>query len=867
MKRTWLLQVAVGLVVVGVVMVGVWKMPRAAEAPPVETGRGQDAERYENVGKWLVSGAGSTDYNGSYVETGAYNGKPAYKLDDDHWLWWNTVATNKWVLAPALGSGDIQYRSDFVADLPGNPWQAVGGSAPAPSVEVDTSGGGDVGISMVLDITSPLGGSTITPGPEAVDFTATFGLVGGINPVNPVALALELFVQAVYENGETSIWPYTVLGEVEFVDGEAVFSGTVAIEESQGHTSLTLRLIGNATLTDSGTPTTEWTCTGSDEETPITIEGESSGSPPTVAITSPANGATVSATTPVQIVASDDQGLVSLALTLDGEALQSKVVAGKNATWAYQWDTTTVENGLHWLTVTATDNDGLTAPATVAVNVNNASPPSDTEDPVVEIVAPVAPATASGNMVVRANITDNVGVVRAECFFEGISQGELLAPNAGEQWRWIVDATAFANGSRTLTVEAWDAEGNHGYDTLEVTVDNSLASATWYIYTKQGSATNFPGRFRSGRNCSLGLGSLMVETPPENPASRLNVFLACDDGVQDPPVFEDMQPIEHMRAHGYLANAETVRFGIKGMPQQVLASWETGVLSAIRLREWTQGLLLLTPDAVLQFDGSTVTEYADLTGFGTGVDVAWWNGKIVVALGAGGALFLDPDAGQEPFVLEPLEGCTQIDVLEKHGTDLYVGARVDATNGMLWKLSAEWDLVNVEDTLPRVTALGSCGTSLGVGCAGGNIYSYATALNLALATGETNVTRIALVGSLVLAGTGSGGDVYRSLPSWANDGAFLDTTEVRGLAVMNGRIYAGGDRDVIWYRIGDEDWGQAGVVDADEINDMLVYNGGLYIATADAVEGKLWRLEVSPDSDLVSGTRWPCFTYEVLRRG
>jgi hypothetical protein len=110
--------------------------------------------------------------------------------------------------------------------------------------------------------------------------------------------------------------------------------------------------------------------------------------------------------------------------------------------------------------------------------------------------------------------------------------------------------------------------------------------------------------------------------------------------------------------------------------------------------------------------------------------------------------------------------------------------------------------------------------------------------------------------------------VYRSLPVWGADGALGSTTVVNGFAAMNGRIYTGGDRDVIWYRIGDEDWGQAGTLAAaTAINDMLVWNDGLYMATTGATEGKLWRLEVAPDSDLVSGTRRPIGrVYEVLRR-
>lgn len=810
------------------------------------------------MASYIVSGAGEVGYDGLYLESGTFNGQPSYQLDASHWLFWVTDLS-QWALGPGCVNPPGTYAYLGGAEPTGS-WTAGVGSAPAPTVTlyVPISDRGE----MTLDITSPVSGDTINPGVVAIWCTVGFS---GVIPDGYYALNLLLWLRVTFEDGSQ-------VGKEERIRfGGAYIAGggysqaiSLVVSVPSGHSSCSVRLSGIAQ---------DWPDAGAvllgqaeDVEASITIAGDGTGEKPRVTISAPANTDVVSGAVEVHVEATDTEGLASLALSVDDVEIATQAVTGTDEQWVYLWDTTGLADGLHFITATATDTDDLTETYTVVVTVDNGVS-SDLFDPVVTILAPEAGDVVSRQMIVRASITDNVAVVRAECFVEGISQGELLAANAGGLWRWVVDLTEMANGSRALSVEAWDAAGNHGYATLALTVENSLAAGTWYLFSEQGSAVDFATRWRSGRNCSLGMLTLQVDPPPANPASRLNLFL----GVHVPGTstdFDDYQSIEHMRAHGYLAAGETLRWAIKAVPQQVLASWETGVLSCTRLREWDEGLLLLEPESVMAFDGQTVEHYAGLTGYGTGVDLAWWNGKIVVALGAGGALFLDPDAGQEPFVLEPLDGCTQIDVVEAHGTDLYLGARVDGTDGMLWKLSEAWDLVNV-GTLERVTALASCGTGLGVGCAGGKVYSYnGTALNLALATGEATIERLALVNGLVLAGTGDGGAVYRSLPGWTADGAFGSTTVVNGFGALNGRIYAGGDRDVIWYRIGDEDWGQAGVLSGvTAINDMLVWQDGLYMATTGASEGKLWRLEVAPDSTLVSGTRRPLGRcYEVLRR-
>lgn len=77
-----------------------------------------------------VQDAGDATYNGTYAESGAYNGQPAY-TNGSRWLFWDGAL--RWVLAESKGASPA-YSADFTPDLPGNPWGVEGGTAPAPTV-------------------------------------------------------------------------------------------------------------------------------------------------------------------------------------------------------------------------------------------------------------------------------------------------------------------------------------------------------------------------------------------------------------------------------------------------------------------------------------------------------------------------------------------------------------------------------------------------------------------------------------------------------------------------------------------------------------------------------------------------------------
>jgi Bacterial Ig domain len=95
-------------------------------------------------------------------------------------------------------------------------------------------------------------------------------------------------------------------------------------------------------------------------------------SPPSVSITSPANGATVSGTTNVTANASDDCQVAGVQFKLDGANLGAEDTA---APYAVSWNTATTNDGSHTLTAVARDGTGkTTTSAPVTVTVSNAPP-------------------------------------------------------------------------------------------------------------------------------------------------------------------------------------------------------------------------------------------------------------------------------------------------------------------------------------------------------------------------------------------------------------------------------------------------------------------------------------------------------------
>jgi hypothetical protein len=126
--------------------------------------------------------------------------------------------------------------------------------------------------------------------------------------------------------------------------------------------------------------------------------------PPTVSVTSPADGSTQSGTIAVTANANDDNAVASVAFAVDGNVVSTST----SAPYAATIDTTALSNGSHALTAIATDTAGnSTTSDTVHITVSNVVTPSGCSGP--------APGSTelSGNLSLESNQSGWTGVYSA----------------------------------------------------------------------------------------------------------------------------------------------------------------------------------------------------------------------------------------------------------------------------------------------------------------------------------------------------------------------------------------------------------------------------------------------------------------------
>jgi|GEM_PF-2298707 len=197
--------------------------------------------------------------------------------------------------------------------------------------------------------------------------------------------------------------------------------------------------------------------------------------PPTVAISGPANGSTVVGTATVSATASDNNGVVGVQFQLDAANLGAEDIT---APYSTSWNSTTATNGTHTLSAIARDAAGNKSTATVSVTVNNPIP--DTTPPTVSITSPATAATVSGTISVTATASDNVGVAGVQFQLDGVTLGaeDTLSPY-NISW----NTTTASNGAHTLSAIARDAAGNKTTATASVTVSNIPATSALGVST------------------------------------------------------------------------------------------------------------------------------------------------------------------------------------------------------------------------------------------------------------------------------------------------------------------------------------------------------------------------------------------------
>jgi chitodextrinase len=120
-------------------------------------------------------------------------------------------------------------------------------------------------------------------------------------------------------------------------------------------------------------------------------------------------------------------------------------------------------------------------------NGSNCETTTDTVPPTVKLTAPTANSTVSGTVNVSADVTDNIGVKKADFYVDSALKSSDTSSPYGFSW----NTTEVPNGSHLLTVKASDAAGNMSSDSYKVNVQNGDKQAPTVPTEVKATATAY----------------------------------------------------------------------------------------------------------------------------------------------------------------------------------------------------------------------------------------------------------------------------------------------------------------------------------------------------------------------------------------
>lgn len=223
--------------------------------------------------------------------------------------------------------------------------------------------------------------------------------------------------------------------------------------------------------------------------------------PPTVSITSPANGATISGSSVAfNATAADAGGVQKVQFYVDGTYLGFDSAAPFTRTL----DTTAFTNGAHQLRARAFDLANNTTWTTINVTVSNA----DSVPPTASVTAPADGATISGASVTfSATAADGGGIQKVQFYVDGTYLGfDAVAP-----YTRVLNTTTLANGAHQLRVRAFDNANNTTWATINVTVNNVDTTPPLVAITAPGGGATVSGTIGLGATAADNVGIQKVQ--------------------------------------------------------------------------------------------------------------------------------------------------------------------------------------------------------------------------------------------------------------------------------------------------------------------------------------------------------------------
>ncbi len=189
--------------------------------------------------------------------------------------------------------------------------------------------------------------------------------------------------------------------------------------------------------------------------------------PPVVQITSPEQNAVITENFTLIIEANDNDKIKRVWANIAGE--RSADISSRPYEIAV--DISDINDGLaHSIVAFAEDDAGNVAFTERSVIVGEAP---DVTPPSILLLYPINNTQVSGTINIIADIYDNVGVISAEFFIDGILENTDII--AADGWSTSWDASSAGSGSHSIYIKAYDAQNNVGTSSLiNVTVMSTV---------------------------------------------------------------------------------------------------------------------------------------------------------------------------------------------------------------------------------------------------------------------------------------------------------------------------------------------------------------------------------------------------------
>jgi hypothetical protein len=196
---------------------------------------------------------------------------------------------------------------------------------------------------------------------------------------------------------------------------------------------------------------------------------DTAGAAPSVSVRAAVTTAFERQTVPVLVTASDDHGVASVTLSVDG------VPVGVDRVAPFEFIVTTAAGAAsHSVTATATDyagNSRTSTPVTLSVNADTIAPTIALTSPVTGESVPMAAA------MLRAEASDNFSIARVEFFVNGVSVANDASAPYEHNYVFPAGAT-----SVNVTARAYDLAGNNA--------TSSQATATVFAPTVSSTSVS-----------------------------------------------------------------------------------------------------------------------------------------------------------------------------------------------------------------------------------------------------------------------------------------------------------------------------------------------------------------------------------------